>query len=41
MDCPDTWGDVSNEAKDLVVKLLDKNPSTRISISDALRHPWL
>lgn len=34
------WQQVSNQAKDLVSRLLDKNPSTRISATEALKHPW-
>ena len=41
---PDTndedWDDVSAEAKDLIKKLLDKNPVTRLSAVDAMSHPW-
>lgn len=29
----EVWEPVSDEAKDLVLKLLDKNPKTRIKIS--------
>jgi calcium-dependent protein kinase len=35
------WADVSDEAKDLVSKLLTYNPLERISAMDALQHPWL
>ena len=35
------WKDVSDEAKDLVQKLLCVEPSQRISVSDLLRHKWL
>jgi serine/threonine protein kinase len=35
------WADVSDEAKDLVSKLLNYNPAERISAMDALQHPWL
>jgi calcium-dependent protein kinase len=35
------WADVSDEAKDLVSKLLTYNPAERISAMDALQHPWL
>ncbi|OQR91886.1 calcium/calmodulin-dependent protein kinase [Achlya hypogyna] len=37
----DVWHDISPEAKDLVTKLLAKDPSQRVSASDALNHPWL
>ena len=32
---------VSPEAKDLVKKLMDIDPSRRISADDALKHPWI
>uniref|UniRef100_A0A8B9HG49 Checkpoint kinase 2 n=1 Tax=Astyanax mexicanus TaxID=7994 RepID=A0A8B9HG49_ASTMX len=35
------WKSVSNAAKDLVKKLLVVDPVKRISISEALQHPWL
>ena len=35
------WRKVSNEAQDLVSRLLCYNPKTRISASEALNHPWL
>eukprot|EP00347_Sterkiella_histriomuscorum_P016651 403352375 len=31
---------VSDEARDLLFKLLEKNPQNRISPRDALMHPW-
>ena len=31
----------SNNAKDLIKKLLETNPSYRINISEILQHPWL
>ena len=31
---------ITDEAIDLLQKLLDKNPKTRITLSDALDHPW-
>jgi len=37
----EVWEPVSNDAKDLVLKLLDKNPKTRIKISQVLEHPWI
>uniref|UniRef100_A0A4W4H861 non-specific serine/threonine protein kinase n=1 Tax=Electrophorus electricus TaxID=8005 RepID=A0A4W4H861_ELEEL len=35
------WQSVSSKAKDLVKKLLVVDPAIRLSISDALAHPWL
>ena len=35
------WKDKSSEAKDFVNKLLQKEPSKRINISQVLDHPWL
>lgn len=35
------WKDVSNEAKDLVSKMMQVNPFERIYPEQALRHPWL
>ncbi|EQC42392.1 CAMK protein kinase [Saprolegnia diclina VS20] len=37
----EVWRDISDEAKDLVAKLLTKEPSARISATHALGHPWL
>ena len=35
-----TWDMVSNEAKDLVSRMLTMDPKQRISAHDALQHPW-
>lgn len=35
------WKSISDEAKDLIEKLMDKNPETRITALDALQHPWI
>ena len=35
------WGRVSSQAKDLVEKMLQKDPSKRITAKEALQHPWL
>jgi calcium-dependent protein kinase len=37
---PDEWGDISNEAKDLLEKMLHKDPLKRISAIDAMNHKW-
>ena len=37
----DEWEEVSDEAKDLIVKFLQVNPDDRITIADALEHPWI
>ena len=33
--------DISNEANDLIMGLLNKNPKKRYNINDVLNHPWL
>ena len=35
------WKTVSNEAKDLICKLIVKDPSQRLTIHQALNHPWI
>eukprot|EP00835_Amoeboradix_gromovi_P002255 NODE_123_length_18841_cov_0.279693.p12 type:complete len:123 gc:universal NODE_123_length_18841_cov_0.279693:15218-15586(+) len=35
------WGHVSKDAKDLILRLLDKDPQTRITMKEALEHPWI
>jgi serine/threonine protein kinase len=37
----ESFAGVSEEAKDLVAKMLVTDPDNRISASEALRHPWL
>lgn len=34
------WEGISNEAKDLITKMLIKNPSRRITVKAALKHEW-
>jgi calcium-dependent protein kinase len=34
------WEDISNEAKDLINKLLELNPKKRLSAKEALEHKW-
>lgn len=38
---PQYWSNVSEDAKDLISKLLDINPHTRLTVDGALQHPWL
>eukprot|EP00347_Sterkiella_histriomuscorum_P002144 403369302 len=38
---PEDWGDISDDAKDLVSKMLLKDPIQRISAGAALSHRWL
>ncbi|NXO02902.1 KCC1G kinase, partial [Rhinopomastus cyanomelas] len=35
------WDDISESAKDFIRHLLEKNPSTRFTCEEALRHPWI
>jgi len=35
------WDKISDKAKDVVQKMLLKDPKKRISASEALKHPWL
>jgi len=34
------WKHISSEGHDLVKRMLDENPKTRISIKEALAHSW-
>lgn len=36
----DPWPTVSNNAKDIVKKLLEKNRQKRIPLEDTLKHEW-
>lgn len=36
-----TWDRISTPAKDVITRLLDLNPETRMSASELLQHPWL
>jgi Ca2+-binding EF-hand superfamily protein len=36
----ESWRSISAEAKDLVAKILNKCPNSRISLRDILSHPW-
>jgi calcium/calmodulin-dependent protein kinase I len=35
------WDSVSDNAKDLISKLLCKNPEKRLAAEEILKHPWL
>jgi serine/threonine protein kinase len=35
------WGDISKEAKNFCMQLLGRDPHSRPSAGDALKHPWL
>jgi len=35
------WACVSNEAKELIVNLMEVNPDNRIEVNVALKHPWI
>ena len=38
---PADWSKISDEAKDLVTRMLDKNKNTRITAHQALEHAWM
>ena len=35
------WHSISEEAKDLVSKLMDRDVNTRLTAVEALAHPWI
>jgi calcium/calmodulin-dependent protein kinase I len=35
------WDEVSKEAKDLIMKLLDVDPPSRLTVEGVLEHPWM
>ncbi len=37
---PEIWDKISEEAKDLLMRLIEKDPKQRLSAIDALKHPW-
>lgn len=34
------WANISNEAKDLITKMLEKDPKNRITAVECSKHPW-
>lgn len=38
---PADWGNISNDAKDLITKMLTLDPGKRITAEEALSHPWM
>ncbi|PAA60963.1 hypothetical protein BOX15_Mlig017123g1 [Macrostomum lignano] len=38
---PQVWQSISAEAKDLVSRLLELDPQRRLTIDEALQHPWI
>uniref|UniRef100_A0A1I8IH92 Peripheral plasma membrane protein CASK n=1 Tax=Macrostomum lignano TaxID=282301 RepID=A0A1I8IH92_9PLAT len=38
---PRVWNLISAEAKDLVSRLLELDPERRLTVAEALRHPWI
>lgn len=38
---PEYWGGVSDESKDMIRRLLDTNMTTRMTVDQALAHPWV
>ena len=39
-DEPQFASTLSSNSRDLLEKMLDKNPQTRITIADIVAHPW-
>ena len=35
------WNNVSKECRDLIARLLNKSPTSRLSAEQALKHPWI
>lgn len=34
------FDDISNQCKDIIAKLLDKNPQTRLNVQESFEHAW-
>ena len=35
------WSFLTDDAKDLVSQMLEADPNRRVTIEDALKHPWI
>lgn len=35
------WAHISDEAKDIIIKMLKYQPSERIAATEAYAHPWI
>ena len=38
---PDVWEDISDDARDLILRLCRVNPEQRLTPRQALQHPWI
>ncbi len=38
---PEDWATVSEEAIDLIKRMLNKDQTTRINLDEVINHPWL
>ena len=39
--CSYFWDRVSDQARDLIIKMIAEDPNQRISAKEALNHPWI
>jgi serine/threonine protein kinase len=37
---PEDWSSISNEAKDLITRMLQKDPTKRMTAMESLNHKW-
>jgi len=35
------WSFLTDDAKDLVCQMLEADPNRRVTVDDALKHPWI
>lgn len=40
MTTGDVWPTISDDCKDIIGKMMRKDPKERISVDDALKHSW-